>query len=246
MTEEEKFAQACRRVIGEEYERDRIGILKEKTTHAVLKTYVEPDCAFHETPVGKYVADVCRDGHITEVQSCSLAGQKEKLAYYLAEGYTVDLVFPIPAEKRLFWIDPASGETSAPRKVGKKGSVYDIGRELCYILPYLAHPAVRVVVLLLAVDEYRRLDGWGNEGKRGAHRADRIPKALQGRVIFSDRDSFRALIPPGLPGVFTAKDFRKATKTGVRVGPALLSVLCRLGLIEKCGTRARAILYRTV
>ena len=38
-----------------------IGTLSEKTIHAVLKNYYEPNIDYHEVVIGKFVADIYKD-----------------------------------------------------------------------------------------------------------------------------------------------------------------------------------------
>ena len=53
--DEERFREACRRQTVTEPNHDSIGTLGEKTLHAVLKSYYEPDADCHEVPIGGYV-----------------------------------------------------------------------------------------------------------------------------------------------------------------------------------------------
>ena len=54
----ERFAYALEQVVGKDHVRDGIGTLSEKTVHAVLKYYYEPDSSHHEIPLEKSVADI--------------------------------------------------------------------------------------------------------------------------------------------------------------------------------------------
>ena len=42
-----------------ERERTGIGMQKEKSLHAILKNYKDPDPLHQEVPVGSYIADIC-------------------------------------------------------------------------------------------------------------------------------------------------------------------------------------------
>ena len=155
------------------------------------------------------------------------------------------MVYPIPARKKLSWMDPESGETTPLRTVGKQGSFYDAGRELERLLPYLGHPHLSLLLLLLDMEEYRLRNGWSKDGKRGAERYDRIPVGLADSLLLTDKASFSALFPPTLASSsFTAKEFRRAVKGGPRTAPGLLHVLCEMGVTERCGKRGNAFLYR--
>ncbi len=238
-----RFSEACARVIGLDYERKSVGLLSEKTVHAVLKEYFEPDHTFHEVKVGTHFADICKDGYITEIQTRSLGNLRKKIDVFLPE-YVVRVVYPIPATKYLSWMDPSSGEILSRHKSPKKGSFFDAGREIWALSSFLGHPHLQIHLMLIDMEEYRLQNGWSRNRKRGSERYDRIPLALCDELVLCDPVSYEALFPESLTDDFTAKDFRKATKTSDRVAGALLSVLVRLGIVCKSGQKGRAFLYR--
>ena len=53
--------------------RGGIGTLGEKSLHAALKLYYEPDSSRHEIPVGQYVADIVNEEGIIEIQTKHLS-----------------------------------------------------------------------------------------------------------------------------------------------------------------------------
>ncbi len=106
-----RFYQAVYDTAAEIHERYNIGTYREKKLHLILKRYFEPDPAYHEIPCAGFIADILRDGHITEIESNSLTGLHEKLDAYLPE-YTVDIVYPLAANRFVTWIDPATGDMS--------------------------------------------------------------------------------------------------------------------------------------
>ena len=61
----ERFADARDKVVLGDSLIEGIGCLSEKTTHAVIKLYLEPDTAYHEQKVvGKMVADIKNEAGI--------------------------------------------------------------------------------------------------------------------------------------------------------------------------------------
>ncbi|MBO5754576.1 MAG: hypothetical protein J6W28_01215 [Clostridia bacterium] len=239
--EKERFASACARIVGREYERDTIGLLGEKTMHAVLKDFMEPDHAFHEKKVEGYVADILRDDAIIEIQTRAFDRLLPKLKAFLPL-YHVTVVYPIPAVKYLSWVKE-DGSVTPLRRVPKKGSFFDAGRELERILPYLTHPSLSVKLLLVDMEEYRLQNGWGKDKKRGAERHDRIPLALSDSLLLQDVASFAALLPPSLSSPFTRKEFKKAIRGGPKNTISLLRVLCEMGIVTQTGKRGNALLY---
>ena len=59
-----------------------IGTLREKTIHSVLKYYYAPDSVYHEIKIGSYVADICVDGEIFEVQTRNFNKMRDKLDFF--------------------------------------------------------------------------------------------------------------------------------------------------------------------
>ena len=241
--DERRFAEACAAALSPE-SRNGIGTLGEKTLHAVLKRYLEPDPAFHEIEVAGFVADICRPDGIIEIQTRSLDKLTRKLPAFLERG-PVRVVYPIPCRKTVSWVDPATGEATPPRRSPKTGTPCDAFRELYRLRAFLPHPDLRVQLLLIDMAEYRYLNGWSADRKRGSSRCDRIPQRLAGEILLHRPEDFARLIPPGLPQPFTAAEFQKAARVSPRAAGCGLALLGGLGLAERCGRRGRAYLYRT-
>ena len=140
----------------EERERHGIGMQKEKTLHAVLKAYEDPDEDHHEIPIESFIADIyCeKTGTITEIQTANFGYLREKLDAFLPL-YHVTVVYPIPASKWITWIDPETGELEKRSRSPKKGSFYSAFRELYRISSYLDHPNLSIKLILLDMEEYR-------------------------------------------------------------------------------------------
>ena len=104
MPDQEAFQTAKEKVIGVDRQRLGIGTLSEKTVHAILKNYIEPDEDYQEIPIENYVADIYRDGEIIEIQTRQFNKLRNKLTTFLSL-YPVTIVYPIPREKWVIWID---------------------------------------------------------------------------------------------------------------------------------------------
>ena len=68
----ERFLKICLRYRENIRERSGIGTLGEKTVHAVLKDYFEPNSEYQEIKVDGYFADIARKGEIFEIQTRDL------------------------------------------------------------------------------------------------------------------------------------------------------------------------------
>ena len=210
-----------------------IGTLGEKTLHATLKLWLDEDVTHHEIPLPNgCVADIFDGERVTEIQTANFSGFRRKLERLLAE-YPVTVVHPLVRDKRIRWIDPTDGESTEPRRSNRRGGFADAGKELIYILPLLGHPNLTVRLVLLDVEEHRLLDGWGNGGKRGSHRAERLPTALCDTLMLKTASDYAALLPPTLVSPFTAAQFGKAARLQGRKLQGTLKVLLSVGVLRR-------------
>lgn len=210
-----------------------IGILGEKTLHATLKLWLDDDPTHHEIPLPQgSVADIFDGERIIEIQTANFTALRKKLEKLL-DTYPVTVVHPLVRVKWVSWIDPVTGEITKPRRSGRRGSFTDAGKQLIYLLPLLGHPNLTVRLVLLDVEEQRLLDGWGNGGKRGCHRAERLPLALGESVTLTSPADYAALLPPELPTPFTATQFGKAARLQGRNLQGTLKVLVALGVLRR-------------
>ena len=220
-----------------------IGQQQEKSVHAAVKNFEDPDEDHQEIPVGPYIADIYHDGRITEIQTAQLFRLKDKLDYFLPQ-YEVKIVHPIPHEKWITWVDPVTGHLEKRNRSPRRGSYYTAFEELYSLRRYLEDPNLSVELLLVDMEEYRLKDGWGNGGKRGSHRYDRLPSRLAGRCLLTEPRDYMQFVPETLPEEFTAAEFAKAAgqnPAGFSIVPALLK---ELKIIERTGRRGRSYLYR--
>lgn len=239
----ERFERAKSKVIGINRERQGIGTLSEKTVHAVLKNYYAPDTDMHEIPIADFVADIYTGSEIVEIQTRSFHNMRRKLTAFLPE-YPVTIVYPIPHVKWLSWIDEETGETSPKRKSPKKGNPYQAFIELYKIRPFLKDANLRFRFDLIDMEEYRLLNGWSRDKKKGSERYDRIPTEFVQEVCVDCREDYMQFIPYDIPETFTTKDFSRCAKIPVRLAQTVLLILTDLGIVERVGKDGRSYLYR--
>jgi hypothetical protein len=236
------FLQACDEVIGQQQGLNGIGTLGEKTLHSVLKCYISPDHINHEIKVGSFVADICTGNEIIEIQTRSFDKLRRKLEAFLAFA-PVTIVYPIHNTKWIRWVNPQTGEISPPRKSPKAGTPYNIFPELYKIKQYLTNPNLRIKIVMLNLEEYRFLDGWSQDKKKGSTRSDRIPTELIRELEIEDKKDYQLLIPDSLESEFTVKDYKKASGLPLHVSQTALHVLNYVGAIDRIGKKGRAYLY---
>ena len=225
-----------------EHERYNIGTYKEKKMHIILKRFFEDDEQYHEVPTNGYIADIRRDGNIIEIETSGFSGLKPKLEAYLPE-YQVTLVYPLAAKRYISWIDPETQEISARRLSPRKANVYDVLFELVRILPYVKNEKLTILAPLLEVDEYRMLDGWSRDRKKGSNRYERIPVDLIDIVELKSDADYRKYIPAEIGADFTVKEFSKAVKIQENRARGVVKVLEERGVVVNKGKVGRSFHY---
>jgi len=238
----ELFHIACDEVLGQRRGTNGIGTLGEKTVHSVLKYYLSPDYINQEIKVGNFVADICTGHEIIEIQTKHFDKLRRKLHTFLAVA-PVTIVYPIPSTKWIRWVNPQTGEISPPRKSPKKGTPYAIFPELYKIKDFLLDENLSVHIVLINLEEYKFLDGWSTDKKKGSTRCDRIPTELVEEIIISKVSDYQLLIPALLGEQFSSKDFKNASKIPLHVAQTALNTLYYVGAIDRTGKKGNAYLY---
>ena len=208
----------------------------------MLKRYFEENPDYHEIPVNGYIADIFRDGVITEIETSGFSGLKPKLAAYLPD-YKVRLVYPLAHVKYLSWIDPETGEITSRKKSPKKENIYHALFELVRILPYVKNENLTILVPLLEVDEYRLLNGWSRDKKKGSNRFERIPTDIFSIEELSAIADYQKYIPESCIENFSLAEFASASHITKRDASGILRVFMEQGLLERTGKKGNAYLY---
>lgn len=242
MSDQRAFQAAKDKIIGVDRQRLGIGTLSEKTVHAILKNFYESDEDHQEIPIDNYVADIYHDGEIIEIQTRQFNKMRNKLSAFLPL-YPVTIVYPIPREKWVIWINQESGELSKPRKSPKKGNPYMVFPELYKIKMFLKNPNLRLKLVLMDMEEYKLLNGWSRDKKKGSSRYDRIPTQLVEEVEINCLKDYMQFVPYELEDEFTVKDFGKAAHIPVSLAGITVNILYYIGVIDRTGKKGNAYLY---
>ncbi len=240
-----RFEESCSQAMLQECRQTSIGTYGEKSVHAALKRYFQPDSSFHEQPVAGFIADVCFGDEIYEIQTAHFYKLPKKLDAFLGE-YQVTVVYPIPYEKWICWTDPDTGEIAERRKSPKKGRVQYIFPELYRLRSYLHHPRLHFCIMLMDMEECRLLDGYGENRKRRGTKCDRIPSKLRQQLWLRQPSDYRQLLPEGLPEEFTAKEFARAAGIPIKSAQTGLLLLTELGIVKRMGKAGRSYLYSVI
>ncbi|MCI8314156.1 MAG: hypothetical protein HFH74_03730 [Lachnospiraceae bacterium] len=237
------FSEACYKMIGALQGQNGIGTLQEKTIHSVLKYYYAPDSAYHEIKIGSYVADICIDGDIYEVQTRNFNTMRNKLNYFL-QNHNVTIIYPVAHTKWISWLDMDTGELTPKRKSPKTGTFYQIIPELYKIKMFVNNPRLHFIISLIDVEETRYLNGWSHDKKRGSSRMDGIPVEIYDEVRIDTFADYRIFLPDTLPEQFTSKDLGKVAKIPQNKASTLLNILLETKVIHRIGKSGKSYLYQ--
>lgn len=240
--DKEAFEQAKLKVLLKQHDPHGFGTLQEKTVHAVMKLYYEPNMDYHEIPMEGYIADIYTGDRIIEIQNGNFNRLRPKLAAFLPL-YPVTVVLPIPHNKWIIWMDEESGELSKRNKSPVTGNAYYAFPELYKIKQYLGHPNLSFAFPLIDMDEYRLLNGWSKNRKKGSSRYDRMPLALFDEVLIERVEDFMQFVPFELEESFTVKEFAQAAGIHRDLASVALPLLMHMGIVIRTGKRGREYLY---
>ena len=220
-----------------------IGTLGEKALHAIIKSYYDDDIEHQEIEVCGFVADIFSENKIIEIQTGSFERLNKKLEKYL-ELFDVTVVYPVSRNKNIIWIDPDSGDIIAKNKSTKKGTEIEFLYEASKIRKFLDNRKLNFEILLIDVDEYRLLDGYGHDKKKRCTKLYKMPISLHGVININSRSDVKKLLPPELTdGRFTFSDFEKITKLKGRKARYSLNTLIACEIITAVDTRGRSVIY---
>lgn len=203
----------------------------EKSLHSALKYYYEPDEARHEQPFAGFVADILNCEGVTEIQTRNLFSMKRKLAAYAGKTQ-VTLVHPVVRKRRLIYMDPETGELSAPRLSPKRGRPEDAYSELVHVKGELC--GVNVLVPVVDAEEYRIRTGDGKRYGPKAVKYELVPTELCEEYRLSSKEEHLAMLPEGLRSRgFTVKELAGELRLGYRTASAMCAVMLALGFLSR-------------
>ncbi len=237
-----KFLEVKIKLIAVQREQNGVGTLSEKSVHAVLKEYFAQSPDQCEQKIGRFVADIFTGEEIIEIQTKAFDKMRRKLAFFLPK-YPVTIVHPIPHIKTIRWIDPKTGETSKPRRSPITGNIYMIFEEMYKIKPFITNANFSVCVMLIDMDEYKVLDGFGKDRKRRATKVDKIPTTLISETLLHSFEDYAKLIPKDLADGFLVKDFGKACGISKQLAGVCLNVLFSMGVVDRVSKQGNAFVY---
>lgn len=239
----QRYEYAKEKVIGKNRKRDSIGTLSEKTVHAVLKYYYDADKSHHEISLEGSVADVFDGSRVVEIQTKGFYKLKNKLERFLPL-YPVTIVYPISCIKWVCWIDESTKKIVSKRKSPKKGNPYLVFKELYGIRQFLINNNLHIRIVMMDMEEYRLLNGWSTDKKRGSQRFDRYPLEIKDEVVLDDVRDYIQLLPLELPEIFTSANLAKTAKIPLALSQMTLLVMTEMGVVKRIGKDKKSFLYK--
>ncbi len=249
MTDEKKalFAELCREdriMYGSDGE--GIGTYNEKRFHRIFKRLVTDDADCYEVKVGKYIADVKRNGHITEIQTGSFRSLAPKIRYYLEmTDCNVSVIRPVICEKRIIRADKETGEIKYTKRSPKKQTVEEALSEVYYLKELVDTHRLSIHFVLVKAEEYRYSERMRYR-REGKYDSDLCPVEIVGEKIFCGLEDYIRLLPEELSDrEFTVAEYSRLT--GIKGKPAysVLHILTAAGVLEK-RTEKRHFVFKRI
>ena len=230
--------------------RNSINTYNESSLHNTLKVfYAEKYGGETEVETEGHVYDIlCADGQVVEIQTKNLSKLAGKIKDAIEHGHKVRLVYPLVYRTRIILTDE-QGELVSNRLSPKKGCIYDIFRELTGLTDILLNKKFTLEVVTINMIEHRVRTGepvqTSNKSRRFKRNWIKVNKRfdeiLETRQFKTKKD-YIALLPPGLPPEFCAKDIAKAGLP--RYAHLILWVLVRIPVIEQTSTQNKSRFYK--
>lgn len=220
-----------------------IGTISEKRLHKIIKFCLDNNENNHEIKIGPYYADIFTNNIIYEIQTRAFNKLRLKLNYFLKD-YETHIVFPISYKKIIHWINNDTKEILETRKSPKTGSIYDSILELYKIKSLLTNKNLKLMIIFFNIEEYRNLDGWSKNKKKGSSRYERIPTELINIIEINEINDYKVFLPKNLPNIFTNDDFKKFAKINLRQASTCTNILSYLGIISQVGKDGRKNIYK--
>ena len=216
------------------YDGESIGTYNEKRIHRILKRLVCSDASCYEQKIGRYVADVLNDGHVTEIQTSSFRPLGQKINFYLTEtDLSVTVLHPIICQKSVIRMDKETGEIISEKRSPKHEKDTDVLCELYYLAPFLGNPRFNIKLLHITAEEYRFSERVRYR-KSGSFDNDLHPVSLVGCTEISSVSDVRKIWPLEITKKpFTSADFARLTKLRARRLSMALSLLTSLGILTR-------------
>jgi hypothetical protein len=218
-----------------------IGTKNESSLHRALK-FRYADSGKTETGRDGFVCDaIGPEGEAVEVQTGGFAALKNKIPALAAKG-KVRLVYPVIVNKTIELYD-TEGNLLSRRKSPRKGTIWDLFRELIYAPALVRLPRLTIELALVDVCERRVNDGKGSWRRKGISIEDRSLESWRENVVLKNKAGWRRFLP--IAGEFTVKQLAKNANIRTDLARKTLYVLEKAGFVEKLRKEGRSWVFNT-
>ncbi|MDR0944261.1 MAG: hypothetical protein LBM41_07000 [Ruminococcus sp.] len=208
-----------------------IGTLNERSVHAFLKLYFEPNRDSHEIKIGGFVADIVGENGIIEIQTGSFGYLKKKLKAFLEVGH-VTVVYPVITGTTVINTD-----TGRKYKSPRKKTKYNFLSQAYNIREFLADERLHFVLVLMAVSQEKSGSG------KTASKSDRKPEKIIDEITLESILDWH-IFTDELPESFNQKEFEAKTRVYGRDGWGSLQTLISVGLISQTHKEGNTKIYK--
>jgi hypothetical protein len=216
-----------------------IGTANESSLHRALKFHYA-DSGEIEAERDGFVCDaIGPEGEAVEVQTSGFAALKNKLPALAAKG-KVRLIYPVIVNKTIELYD-TEGNLLSRRKSPRKGTIWDLFRELVYAPALASLPRLTIELALVDVCERRVNDGKGSWRRKGVSIEDRSLELWRESVILKNKAAWRRFLP--VTGEFTVKQLAKNAKIRPALARKTVYVLEKAGFVKKLRKEGRSWLF---
>ena len=108
---------------------------------------------------------------------------------------------------------------------------------------FLKDPNLKLKLVLTDMEEYRLLNGWSRDKKKGSTRYDRIPTEIVKVIDIECPQDYMQFVPIELEGDFTVKEFAKAAHIPEGQSQVVMNILYHMGTVERVGKKGNAYIY---
>jgi hypothetical protein len=122
----------------------------------------------------------------------------------------------------------------------------DAFEELVAVAVFLGHPQLEFEMVFTSEEEYRRHTPGKAWRRHGWTVIERRLLEVTNSVELRDKRDFAALLPPGLPVLFTTGDLATSLRLSRRLAQQMAYCLRTAGIVEAAGKRGNAVIYRSV
>lgn len=223
--------------------REGIGTLQESSLHASLKNWYFQPGDLIETKIGGYIVDLVRGDLCIEIQTGNFYAIKNKLNALL-KAHPVRVVYPVALERYIARVDISTEKVHSRRKSPKRGCFLDIFLELVRIPQLVKISNFAIEILLIREEQIWLQDGNGSWRRKGWSISDRRLIDVLDSKLFGSPDDYKALLPAGLPELFTVADLARGIQYPQYLARKMAYCLRVIDVIEVVGKKGRAYLYR--